>query len=100
MANGPNKPTTNETQSGASGNDMNDEDTDQLSNDGKKKLHCNLLLSIDLNCVDWKQTLCFIINYKVLFCNKYVLYSEVCVFILYIIENSTVYINCCITHGS
>lgn len=55
MANGPNKPTTNETQSGASGNDMNDEDTDQLSNAGKKKLHCSLLLSGDLNCSDWKQ---------------------------------------------
>lgn len=60
MANGPNdKPTQNQTKSGPSGNDMNDEDTDQLSNDGKKKLHCNLLLSVDLNCVDWKQTLSY-----------------------------------------
>ncbi|PIK57279.1 hypothetical protein BSL78_05787 [Apostichopus japonicus] len=50
MANGPNKPTTNETQSGASGNDMNDEDTDQLSNDGVASL-CATIDQLD-SCLD------------------------------------------------
>ncbi|PIK34302.1 putative UPF0184 protein C9orf16-like [Apostichopus japonicus] len=51
MANGPNdKPTQNQTKSGPSGNDMNDEDTDQLSNDGVASL-CATIDQLD-SCLD------------------------------------------------